>query len=110
MGGTCFGLESPLGNFPDCDGVGSTMRLAPLIAVALTLLLACQSTEDASHTPSPTMTFAASATPSPSLTPTPECDEKCQMLRTFTPLPTTTVSPPPVTYPAGTRRSEERRV
>jgi hypothetical protein len=79
------------------------MRLAPQIAVALTLLLACQSTEDASHTPSPTMTFAASATPSPSLTPTPECDEKCQMLRTFTPVPTTTVSPPPITYPAQTR-------
>jgi hypothetical protein len=53
-------------------------------------------------TPSPTTTF----TPIPTATATPECDEKCEWLRTYTPIPTATLGPPAAAYPVGTRTGE----
>ena len=73
------------------------------LALLVLLLSACESTEDAIRTATPLQTLPTSTA---AATATPDCDpqisrEKCEALRTFTPLPTTTVPSPPVTYAAG---------
>ncbi len=47
--------------------------------------------------------MTATGRPAASATPTPECDLKCQTARSVTPLPASTIFPPPPFYPAVTR-------
>jgi hypothetical protein len=85
------------------------MKFLLCLVASLPFALACQVPEDPAPTVTPELsTPTATSTPSPPATSTPTCnpqvsEEKCELLRTFTPLPTATMPPPPLRLPAGTR-------
>ncbi len=81
-------------------------KLAALGAGALVVLLAACDSDSEAAAPTEIPTASPTASPTPFQTPTPECDAKCELLKTLTPVPTSAPILQAPGYPSGTRTGD----